>query len=431
MGAVMGSKNLKAIVAKGDRKPELADPEGFKDLWQNTIRPVIEDSIFCSTIGAFGTGANMDMWMMEGHIPTKNWSVGMWEEGPETLSGIAMTDTILTDRDTCRGCGVRCKRVVKVEEGPYQMEEGPGPEYETIGCFGTMLMNPSLEAVSKANEICNRLGMDTMTCGSTFAWAMDCYEQGIMKPEDYDGIKLEWGDIDTVLEVLVKIAYKDGKLAELLSRGSRAASMEVKGGSEKLLTDTKGLEAPMHDPRCNWGNGVAYAMSVRGACHVSNQMYLLEMGAMEYPEIGLDMILKPMSAEHKADAATKMLDMGSITNSACWCQFAQVSVTIPMWVEALNKVAGYDYDIESMMKAGARIWYLQRYLGHIWGATAEDDRLGQKVITPTEDGEIAGSVPNMETMLKEFYEIRGLGADGRPSREVLEEYDLGYLADKT
>ena len=430
MGTVMGSKNLKAVCAKGSKKSEFADPEGLKEFWQETIRPQMDESIYCQTVGAFGTAANMEMKMIEGDVPTKNFQVGSWEEGPMTLSGIAMADTILVGRETCRGCGVRCKRVVKVESGPYQMEEGPGPEYETIGTFGTMMMNPNLEAVAKANEICNRLGMDTMTCGSTIAWAMDCFDRGMMKPEDYDGIKLEWGEIDPVLDLVKKIAHREGKLAELLSRGSAKAAAEVGNGSDELLTTSKGLESPMHDPRCNWGDGLAYATSVRGACHVSNLMFLYEWGAMEYPELGMDHILDPMGTEYKADGAAKCHDLGCITNSACWCQFPSGSLTIPQWVEAFNLVAGFDWDIDSMMMAGARIWYLQRCLGHIWGATADDDKLGKRSMFPTEDGMIAGSVPDMEAMLREFYEIRGLGPDGKPSNEVLEKYDLGFLVGK-
>jgi aldehyde:ferredoxin oxidoreductase len=427
MGTVMASKNIKAVAARGALKPEYADPEGFKDFW-GVLRTQIEENIFCNALKAFGTAANMELKMMEGDVPTKNWSVGSWMEAPETLSGITMADTIRTDTASCRGCAVKCKPVVKVEEGPYQVEEGPGPEYETIGCFGTMMMNPSLEAVAKANDICNRLGMDTMTCGSTIAWAMDCFEAGILKPEDYDGIKLEWGDIDTVIELLPAIAAKDGKLAALIARGSRAAASEVGSGSEKFLTDSKGLEAAMHDPRCNWGDGLAYAVSVRGACHVSNLTFLWEWGAIEYPEVGLDMLFQAQSAEHKAFGTAVTADIGSICNSACWCEFPASALTLTQWVDAFNFVAGYGYGIESMIETGGRIWFLQRCLGHIWGATGADDTIGQRIMTPVDDGMIAGSVPDMDTMLREFYELRGLTEDGMPKTETLEKYGLGDLA---
>ena len=430
MGTVMGSKNLKAFVAKGGKKSDFADPEGFKEFWQNTVRPQVEENIFCNALKAFGTACNMELKMMEGDVPTKNWSIGSWMEGPETLSGIAMSDTIRTDTDSCRGCAVKCKPVVKVEEGPYAVAEGPGPEYETIAVFGTMMMNPNLEAVCKANDICNRLGMDTMTCGSTIAWAMSCFEEGILKPEDYDDVKLDWGDIDTVLDLLPKIAMKEGKLAQLMAKGSRKASEEIGAGSEKFLTDSKGLESAMHDPRCNWGDGLANAIGVRGACHVSNLTFLWEWGAIEYPEVGLDMLFQPMSAEHKAFGTAVTTDIGSICNSACWCEFPASSLTLTQWVEAFNLVAGYGYTIESMMEAGTRIWFLQRALGTIWGARGEDDKIGERIMTPVDDGMIAGSVPDMDRMLKEFYELRGLDADGKPTRETLDKYGLGYLAEK-
>jgi len=227
------------------------------------------------------------------------------------------------------------------------------------------MMNPNLEAVAKANDMCNRLGMDTMTCGSTIAWAMDCFDRGMLKPEDYDGIKLEWGVMEPVIDLVEKIAMKEGKLGELLAKGSAKAAAEVGNGSEALLTTSKGLESPMHDPRCNWGDGLAYATSVRGACHVSNLMFLLEWGALEFPEIGVDHILDPMGTEYKADGAAKMHDIGCITNSACWCQFPSQALSLPQWVEAFNLVTGWGWDIDVFMKTGARIWYLQRCLGHI------------------------------------------------------------------
>jgi len=186
----------------------------------------------------------------------------------------------------------------------------------------------------------------------------------------------------------------------------------------------------MHDPRCDWGDGLAYAVSVRGACHVSNMMYQLEWGVIRYPEIGLDKHYRGMSTEHKAEAAAKTSDMGCIMNSACWCVFAGTTFTVTMLKDLFNAVTGFGWDIEEMMRTGARIWFLQRCLGHIWGATAEDDRLGQRIMTPTPDGSIAGIIPDMETMLREFYEYRGLRPDGKPTRETLEAHGLAYLADR-
>ncbi len=247
MGTVMGSKNLKAIAAQGDKKIEFKDPEKVQELLK-IYNKGVETGGMARAMRSFGTAGNMESKMIEGDVPTRNWSQGIWEEGGEKLSGIALDETIKVGYRGCRGCGVHCKPVVAVPDGPYAMEEGAGPEYETLAAFGTLLMNSNIESVAKINEICNRVGMDTITCGATFAWAMDCYENGILKPEDYEGINLEWGDIDTVIELLPGIVAKQGKLAQLLAKGSRAAAEEVGGGADAYLTDSKGLEAPMHDP---------------------------------------------------------------------------------------------------------------------------------------------------------------------------------------
>ncbi len=429
MGTVMGSKNLKAIVAQGDKKPEYKDPEKVKAM-QEMHRDEVKDNIFCGALSAFGTGANLEAKMFEGDVPTRNWGQGLWEEGGEKLSGIALADSFVVDHASCRGCAVRCKPVVEVEEGPYAMPPGPGPEYETQASFGTMLLNPDLGAVCKINDFCNRAGMDTITLGSTFAWAMDCYEQGIMRAEDYDGIKLEWGGIDTVIELLPSIVAREGKLAQLLAKGSRAAAEEVGNGADAYLSDSKGLEAPMHDPRCDWGDGLAYAVSIRGACHVSNMTFLLEWGAIEYPEIGLDKNYPKMSTEDRAEAVALTADIGCILNSACWCEFPGTIFTVTQWAELFSAVAGYEWGLEKMMEAGGRVWFMQRCLGHIWGATGADDRIGQRIMTPVEDGSIAGSVPDMETMLREFYAYRGMTPDGMPTRATLENYGLNDMADR-
>ncbi len=429
MGTVMGAKNLKAVVARGEGRISFRDPEKFEEL-ARAYTARVERSGMTKALRAFGTPSNMESKMIEGDVPTRNWGLGIWEEGGERLSGITLTEEILVRRRACRHCLVRCKPVVRVEEGPYAMGPGPGPEYETLGAFGTMLMNSNLRSVAKINDICNRLGMDTITCGATFAWAMDCYENGILRPEDYEGIELKWGDIDTVIDLLPRLVRREGKLAALLAKGSRAAAEEVGGGSDRFLTDTKGLEAPMHDPRLDWGDGLAYAVSVRGACHVSNMTYQLEWGAIRFPEIGLDRHHPGMTTETKAESVAKTTDLGCIMNSACWCEFPATDFTIPMLVGLFNAVAGYGWDVESMMRAGERVWFLQRCLGHIWGATGADDRLGQRIMTPVKEGNIAGVVPDMDTMLREFYAYRGLREDGLPEPEKLRALGLEYLAER-
>ncbi len=430
MGTVMASKNLKAVVARGSKKIEFKDADRVKEL-RKEHREAVDDNLLCNALGPMGTGANLEAKMFEGDVPIKNWGAGWFEEGAQ-LGGVYWIDKPRTGRDTCRGCQVRCKPVVTIEEGPYAIGEAPGPEYETLGTFGTMILNPDIDAVCKANDVCNRIGVDTITCGATIAWAMECFEEGILKPEDYDGMKFSWGDIDGVLAFLPKLAAMEGKLAELVAMGSRKASETIGQGTDKWLSDSKGLEAPMHDPRCNWGDAVAYAFSVRGACHVSNMMMWLEWGAAEKPEIGLDKNYQGMSAQWKGEAAVKATYLGHIYNSACWCEFSGIPLGIQQWADIFNAVADYGYDMDSLMKAGARTFFLQRALGHIWGATADEDKVGARIMTPLTDAMMSNdSVPDMETMTAEFIQFAGLREDDhKPTRATLEDHGLGYLADK-
>lgn len=428
MGTVMGSKMVKALVANGSQRISFADEEAFKEV-RKEHREAVDESVTMSAMHALGTAANMEGMMYQGDVPTKNWSVGEWEEGGAALTGATVADTILTKTETCRGCAVSCKRVVKVDEGPFKVPEGPGPEYETLAAFGTLCYNDNLASVAKANELCNRLGMDSITCGSTIAWAMDSFERGALKNEDTDGLEINWGDAELIVDLVGRIARREGNLGELLSMGSEAAAHRLGRGSEEWLTTTKGLESPMHDPRGFHGLGPAYAISPRGACHVSNMMLFVEWGSIYLPELGIDKDYEPMSSEYKAEAVVWSSDWGILLNSACWCQFPSLEMQPEQWVRLFNSVAGYDYDMDSMIEACARGWYMKRCMQHIWGVSGQDDRLGPRIMQPVSDGATADSVPDMEGMMKEVYELRGLGDDGKPTRETLEKYGLGELAD--
>jgi len=219
------------------------------------------------TLKAFGTDGAMTFSMMLGDVPIKNWNLGNWDEGADELSGIKISETILVKRNACFGCQVACKRVVKVDEEKYRMNEGPGPEYETCASFGTLCFISDLKAVAKINELCNMYGMDTISCGSTIAFAIECAEVEILKDTNY--LKLSFGDADVILKLIEKIAKREEGIGDLLADGSKKASKKIGNDSEKFLVEVKGLEVPMHDPRAFHGLGLAYAVSNRGACHVN------------------------------------------------------------------------------------------------------------------------------------------------------------------
>ncbi len=426
-GAVMGSKNLKAVVVKaGSRTMDLADPEAYEEL-RSALNERIKTAVASGVLRENGTAANLEGGAFTGDVPIRNFTSNFWEEMGEALSGGTLTERYLTKRWACLYCSIRCKRVVEVKEGPFAIPEGPGPEYETIAAFGSLVGSIDPAAACKAGRVCNDLGMDTISAGSTIAWAMEAFERGDLTFEGTGGIELRWGDMETVIDtVLPAIAEQSGALGALLAEGSAAASVEIGKESQRYTTHCKGLEAPMHDPR-GGGHGLAltYAVSPRGACHVADPMLYMEMGACYYPEIGFEYELEPMTDENKAETAAISTALGAIENSACYCQFADREITIPEWVELFNTVAGYDWDIDEMMAAGRRVFYLKRLINYRYGRTAEDDTLTPRMLEPARDGEPEGIEIEFDSMKERFYRIMELDAEtGIPGPETLRRYGL-------
>lgn len=426
-GAVMGSKNLKGLVVMASKKEmKLADAKEYEAI-RAEVNPLIKDALASDVMRENGTAANLEGGVYAGDVPIKNWTSNYWEEMADALTGSTLTDTYLTKRGSCAFCSVACKRVVEVKEGPFKIPEGPGPEYETITAFGSMMNSMDLAATCKANRICNDLGMDTISCGVTIAWAMEAFEKGHLTTDDTDGVELNWGDMETVIDVILpKISAKDGKLGGLLAEGSKRAADKVGKGAINYTTHCKGLEAPMHDPR-GGGHGLAlsYAISPRGACHVADPMLFIEMGSVYHPDIGFDYELEPMTDEDKPEVALFSVALGALENSACFCQFADREVSIAQWVGLFNSVAGYGWDAEAMLKAGRRVFYLKRLLNFRFGRTAADDNLTPRMLEPARDGEPEGVEINFEGMKEKFYELSGIDPEkGIPKMEALKEYDL-------
>jgi aldehyde:ferredoxin oxidoreductase len=430
-GAVMGSKNLKAIVIKASKKNmELADPEKAEAL-RKDLNPRIKEALASEVLHENGTAANLIGGMYAGDVPIKNWTSNFWEEAAEDLTGSTLTETYLTKRSSCAFCGIACKRVVEVKEGPWAVPEGPGPEYETIVAFGTLIGSIDLAATCKAGRVCNNLGIDTISAGGTIAWAMEAFEKGDLTTEDTGGVELKWGDMSTVINVVLPaISAREGKLGKLLADGSVAAAKKIGKGLDYTV-HAKGLEAPMHDPR-GGGHGMAltYAVGARGACHVAEPMMFAEMGARYYPEIGFEYELEPMTDENKAETAVTMIAIGGLENSSCFCQFADAEVTIPDWIDLFNTVPGYGWDADEMLRAGRRVFYLKRLINFRFGRTADDDKLTKRMLEPARDGEPEGIEINFEGMKTRFYELMKIDpVKAIPVKEVLEEYGMADEAE--
>jgi aldehyde:ferredoxin oxidoreductase len=429
LGAVMGSKNLKAIVAKGSKKIEKADDEKYKKFFKDAMQEV-KDSALAEGIHLMGSDANMDVGMVTGDVPIKNWTIGEDFDLSSSLSGPTMREKYLTKAHACANCPVACKRVVKVDEGPFKTLEGPGPEYETCGTFGTMLMNYDMAGVIKANELCNKYGMDTISCGSAIALAMELYDKGVLSKNDVDGLELTWGNMDAVLPLIKKIAYREG-FGDVLADGSLKAAQKIGKGAEDLVVHVKGLEAPMHDPRGFHGMGLAYMMSNRGACHLQHAVLPTEQGMASWPQL-FDMKddYQGTTSIDKAALVYNAENYGILANSLSICHYLVFILKPETILGAFNAITGWNLTNQDLLKAGMRDWTLKRGFNNLLGITSKDDKLPKKLLTALEDGAAAGSIPDVKLLLSEYYSLRGLDERGYPKKEKLIELGLDELKDR-
>ncbi len=425
-GAVMGSKKLKAIIVSGTNKTYSAVSDKVKALRKDLINK-IDDTITSQVLRAQGTIVGMDAASARGGVPVKNYSLGDAKEIASRVNASQLTKNYLTSTYSCHSCPISCKRVVKIDEGPYKMEEGAGPEYETAGAFGPLIMNDDIEAVIKLNELCNKYGVDTISCGAAIAFAMECFEKGLITSEDLDGGKLRWGNTDDIFTIFNMIVFRKG-FGDVLTEGVRSAAKKIGKGSEKFTAEVKGLEQSMHDARAMHGLGLHYMMCNRGACHVAS--YVVEAGMSTYPEIGLTGPYTIMDSKDKADMVYRCENLNMVANSSIICQMSLACLSVNDLVDMINCVTGFEYNIDEFERCGNRIWILKRGLNNLMGVTKADDRMTQRMLAAYKDGAAAGSVPDVNLMLKEYYHIRGLDNDGKPLKEVMKSLELSGLAEK-
>ena len=270
MGRVMASKNLKAVVVRGTRKPEIFDPKGLIAL-NKTGPKLIPQNGDMDGLAKYGTASVVMFNNAIGTLPTNNYNEGQFPD-PEPISGEKMAETILKQRETCFACVVRCKRVVEVSEGPFKVApKYGGPEYETIGTFGSYCGVNDLAAVARASQVCNEYAVDTIACGATIAFAIECYEKGIITKEQTGGLELKFGDAETMLKILDQIVKNEGPLGRVLSQGSERAAKTWGNGADECLITVKGAEAPAHMPQAKRSLGLIYAVNPFGADHQSSE----------------------------------------------------------------------------------------------------------------------------------------------------------------
>jgi aldehyde:ferredoxin oxidoreductase len=416
MGAVMGSKRLKAVVALGSRKPSVADDAALLESVRR-LSPQIRQGR--AQLSRFGTAGGVVTNAALGDMPAGNWRVGDWIRGAENLSGERMAETILAGRYHCWGCPIGCGRNVRITDGPHAGVDGAGPEYEALAGLGALSLVDDLNAVAHANELCNRYGMDVISTGNVIAFALEAHERGIVEsPPD---VPLEWGGADTVLALIEQIAERQG-LGEWLSLGVRGAAEHFGLADSDLAIHVKGLEPAFHDPRALASLVVAYATHPRGACHRGNS-HGLERQAL--PELGYPKPLDRFAVEGKGAVTALMQDYMALFDSLKLCQFIFASVQVSDVVGWLNAVTGWEMSLDEFLRAGERLSNLKRMYNVRLGISRKDDSLPSRFLHQSlAKGGTRGFLPPLEPMLQEYYAYRGWNSDGVPTSEKLHEIGL-------
>ena len=419
LGAVMGSKRLKAVAVKGSQGLRIADPKQLLD-WG---APVHKD--FAAKFGIFttyGTSASLEVHEERGALGIKNFSSGDFKAQAPGISGRIIHERYAHKQSSCSGCPVHCWVVLGEKNGRGTF--GRGPEYETLGSFGAMLMNDDLDSIVRANELANRLGLDTISLGNTIAFAIEAFERGLIDHGQTGGLSLRWGDPETLLTLVEKIGRREG-IGSLLADGSRAAARQLGKGAEALTIEVKGLELPMHDPRAFWSSALNYACGSRGACHLDAIAFAVESG-VPIPEFGYNSKLSPYSTEEKATLVHRMHDLMALYNATGMCKFYLRGVGGPAWLaRAINMATGWGLSWEELMTTGDRIFTLKRLFNVKAGVTKADDTLPERIAT-LDRNERHRAVPReaFEKMRDEYYHLRGWDEQGRPTAARLRSLGL-------
>ena len=443
MGLVMASKNLKAVVVRGTKRVLVADPKALTAL--NRIGPkAIPENGDMDGLAKFGTAVVVLFNNTIGTLPTRNYNEGQFE-GCDPISGEKMAETILKERDTCYACVVKCKRVVEVKEGAYRADPRyGGPEYETLGTFGSYCGIDNLAAVSQANQVCNEYGVDTIACGATIAFAIECYEKGIITKEQTGGLELKFGDPDVMLKVLDAIVNREGPLGEVLGQGSERAAYVWGNGADECLITVKGAEAPAHMPHAKRSLGLIYAVNPFGADHQSSEHDpYYEEGIGDFnldrlKQIGLGAPQPAYSlSEEKVRFAYETEVFYSMLDSAELCQF----VYGPTWtlydgkdtVEMMKAVTGWDLTLEELMEVGRRRLNLFRTFNAREGFGRKDDKLPKKFFKALKGtGPTAGFAlahEEVDSAIDHYYKLAGFTAEGTPTAEGLKKLDIEWAVE--
>ncbi len=443
MGLVMASKNLKAVVVRGTKKVQLADQKALVEL-NRTGPKILPENGDMDGLAKFGTAVVVLFNNTLGTLPTRNYTEGQFESC-EPISGEKMAETILKERDTCYACVVKCKRVVEIKDGAYKVDPRyGGPEYETLGTFGSYCGIDDLAAVSLANQICNEYAVDTIAAGATIAFAIECYEKGVITKEQAGGLELKFGDADAMLKALDMLVKAEGEFGRTLGMGSERAAKVWGKGSDEFLITVKGAESPAHMPQAKRSLALIYAVNPFGADHQSSEhdpYYEEGIGDFNLDRLKVIGLGSPQPAysltEEKVRFAYETEVFYSMMDSAELCQF----VYGPTWtlygpnetVQMMRSVTGWDLTVEELMEVGRRRLDLFRTFNAREGLGRKDDKLPKKFFKALSGtGPTAGFAlthEEVDSAIDHYYKLAGYTSNGVPTRETLKKHDIEWAAE--
>jgi len=431
MGAVMGSKNLRAIAVRGHQQVEMADAKAVGSL-SRWLRDYVKTHRGSVSMSKDGTAGGIMALSTAGGLPTRNFREGVFE-GTEKLTAEVINETILKRRGSCFACTIRCKPEVSVP-APYNVDPVyGGPEYETLASLGSNCGIDDLGAISKGNQLCSAYGLDTISAGASISFAMECFEQGILGEKDTGGLKLNFGNSEAMLQMLEMIARGEG-LGKLLAEGVARAAREIGNGAEDFAMHVKGQELPMHEPRYKMGLGVGYTISPTGADHCHNihdTAYVRRVGGA----VNALGISQPLPAQELSPAKVRMLLYGSLwqhaLNCLVYCNF--VPLTPDNIVDLVRDITGWNTNVWELVKAGERSINLARVFSLREGQTAADDNLPRRFFTPFTSGPLEGvgiDDAQLKQSVETYYGMMGWDKDtGAPIPEKLQELGIDWAAE--
>ncbi|MEM3162312.1 MAG: aldehyde ferredoxin oxidoreductase family protein [Candidatus Bathyarchaeia archaeon] len=413
LGAVMGSKKLKAIVVSGDQKVPVANPELFSEVSKRCLDALRKNPVTGQGLPTYGTAILINIINAAGGLPYKNWQTGVNPDA-EKISGETLAETYLVSRRACWGCPIGCGRVTSVKSGPFQVLGSEGPEYESVWALGSSTGVKDLDAVVKANHLCDELGLDPISMGSTIAAAMELNERGYVPADDLQGLDLRFGNPAALVEAVWRTAYGTG-FGKYLALGSKRLC-EIYGHPE-LSMSVKGLEMPAYDPRAIKGIGLNYATANRGGCHVTG--YTISPEVLGIPEK-----IDPLKPEGKAKWVKIFQDFTCVVNSTVNCLFTTFALSARDYAELLSAVTGWNLDEDDILRIGERIYNLERVVITKYGFDGKDDTLPKRLLTePMPEGPAKDHVVELEKMKDEYYTLRGW-INGIPTKEKLKELEI-------